>query len=144
MRRTEVTYQTGMSDGDLRVAAPAHWRRNQVAVTIAVFIGFTGFTLVMPFLPLYFEQLGVQDTSAIAIWSGLSLGVTPAVTAAMTPFWARVAERFGRKMLVVRSLASFAIRRSLRCGGTVASKLPDAMSPSGSMRKCWHNASVSG
>ena len=37
------------------------WRRNQAAVTVAVFIGFTGFTLVMPFLPLYFEQLGVHD-----------------------------------------------------------------------------------
>ena len=39
----------------------SHWRRNQAAVTVATFIGFTGFTLVMPFLPLYFEQLGVHD-----------------------------------------------------------------------------------
>jgi hypothetical protein len=31
------------------------WRRNLHAVTTAGFIGFTGFTLVMPFLPLYFE-----------------------------------------------------------------------------------------
>ena len=38
-----------------------HWRRNQTAVTTATFMGFTGFTLVMPFLPLYFEQLGVHD-----------------------------------------------------------------------------------
>ena len=33
---------------------------NLFAVTAASFIGFTGFTLVMPFLPLYFQQLGVQ------------------------------------------------------------------------------------
>ena len=37
------------------------WRRNLFAVTAATFIGFTGFTLVMPFLPLYFQQLGVTD-----------------------------------------------------------------------------------
>src|SRR5579862_5708883 len=60
----------------------AHWRRNQAAVTVAVFIGYASFTLVMPFLPLYFRDLGVRDTGAIAIWSGLSLGVTPAITAA--------------------------------------------------------------
>jgi MFS family permease len=89
------------------------WRRNQAAVTAAAFIGFTGFTLVMPFLPLYLADLGVQSTSAIAIWSGLSLGVTPAVTALMTPVWARVADRFGRKMIVARSLASFVVIMSL-------------------------------
>ena len=90
-----------------------HWRRNQTAVTIATFIGFTGFTIVMPFLPLYFEQLGVHDPSAIAIWSGLSLGITPAITAVMAPVWARVADRFGRKLMVARSLASFVLIMSL-------------------------------
>jgi MFS transporter, DHA1 family, multidrug resistance protein len=85
------------------------WRRNQAAVTIATFVGFTGFTLVMPFLPLYFEQLGVHDTGDIAMWSGVSLGVTPAITAALVPLWARVAERYGRKLMVARSLISFVL-----------------------------------
>lgn len=89
------------------------WRRNQAAVTGATFIGFTGFTLVMPFLPLYFGQLGVSDPADVAVWSGLSLGVTPAVTAAMAPLWARLADRFGRKVLVVRSLVSFVIIMAL-------------------------------
>jgi DHA1 family multidrug resistance protein-like MFS transporter len=82
-------------------------------VTAAAFIGFTGFTVVMPFLPLYLSDLGAQSTSEIAIWSGLSLGVTPGVTALMAPVWARVADRFGRKMLVARSLASFVVIMSL-------------------------------
>ena len=85
------------------------WRRNLAAVTVATFIGFTGFTFVMPFLPLYFEQLGVTDIGAISLWSGISLGVTPAVTALMSPFWARVGERYGRKLLVARSLLSFVV-----------------------------------
>ena len=63
----------------------------------------------MPFLPLYFEQLGVHDRSAIAVWSGLSLGVTPAVTALMAPVWARVGNRVGRKLMVARALLSFAV-----------------------------------
>jgi len=83
------------------------WRRNQAAVTVAAFIGFTGFTLVMPFLPLYLKQLGARDTASISIWAGLSLGVTPLVTAFMTPVWARLASRTGRKLMVARSLGSF-------------------------------------
>jgi MFS family permease len=85
----------------------AGWKRNQAAVTVATFIGFTGFTLVMPFLPLYLQQLGEHDIAAVAIWSGLSLGVTPLVTAFMTPAWARLAERTGKKVMVARSLLSF-------------------------------------
>jgi len=83
------------------------WQRNLFAVTAASFVGFTGFTLVMPFLPLYFQQLGVTDVGAIAIWSGLSLGVTPAITAIMAPLWGRLADRYGRKIMVERSLVSF-------------------------------------
>ena len=85
------------------------YRKNLFAVTAASFIGFTGFTLVMPFLPLYFQQLGVTDVAEIALWSGLSLGVTPAMTALLAPFWGRLADRFGRKIMVERSLASFVL-----------------------------------
>ncbi len=83
--------------------------RNLFAVTAASFIGFMGFTLVMPFLPLYFHQLGVEDVGRVAMWSGLSLGVTPALTAALSPLWGRLADRFGRKIMVERSLVSFVL-----------------------------------
>jgi MFS family permease len=83
--------------------------RNLFAVTAASFIGFMGFTLVMPFLPLYFHQLGVERVGEIAMWSGLSLGVTPALTAMLSPFWGRLADRYGRKIMVERSLGSFVV-----------------------------------
>jgi DHA1 family multidrug resistance protein-like MFS transporter len=83
------------------------WRRNQVAVTAAVFVGFSGFTLVMPFLALYFRDLGVTDTADIALWTGVTLGVTPAIAALCSPFWGRIGDRFGDKILVQRSLVSF-------------------------------------
>ena len=44
------------------------------------------------------------------MWSGLSLGVTPALTALLSPFWGRLADRFGRKIMVERSLVSFVVR----------------------------------
>ena len=83
--------------------------RNQIAVTAAAFVGFTGSTLVMPFLALYIRQLGITDTGEVALWTGLTLGSTPAITALCAPFWGRVADRFGNKILVQRSLLSFVI-----------------------------------
>src|SRR3954468_11242985 len=85
------------------------WRRNLAALTAASFIGFTGFTLVMPVLPLYMAELGVRDGGSIALWAGFTLGVTPAITALLAPAWGRLADRFGRKLLVARSLASFVV-----------------------------------
>ena len=72
-------------------------------------MGFTGFTLVMPFLPLYIRQLGVQDDGEVALWTGLSLGVTPGLTALCSPFWGRVADRVGHKLMVERALVSFVV-----------------------------------
>jgi MFS family permease len=80
------------------------WRRNQAALMIASFVGFTGFTLVMPFLALRIQGLGVHDTRDVALWTGFTLGVTPAVAAACAPLWGRVGDRFGNKLLVQRSL----------------------------------------
>src|SRR5438034_7580384 len=87
----------------------AVWRRNLFAVTAASFMGFTGFTLVMPFLPLFIRQLGVTDVGEIALWTGLCLGVTPGVTAVLSPWWGRLADRYGRKIMVERSLVSFVV-----------------------------------
>jgi MFS family permease len=88
---------------------PPATSRNLLAVTAASFIGFMGFTLVMPFLPLFFSQLGVKSVGEVAMWSGLSLGVTPALTAVLSPFWGRLADRYGRKIMVERSLGSFVV-----------------------------------
>ena len=85
------------------------WRRNLFAVTAASFLGYTGFTLVMPFLPLFIAQLGVTDVGRIAMWTGVSLGVTPALTAMLAPAWGRLGDRYGRKIMVERSLISFTL-----------------------------------
>jgi len=85
------------------------WQRNVYAVTATSFMGYTGFTLVMPFLPLFIGQLGVTDPRQIAMWTGVSLGITPAMTAILAPAWGRLGDRFGRKIMVERSLVSFVV-----------------------------------
>jgi DHA1 family multidrug resistance protein-like MFS transporter len=90
-----------------------NWRRNRVAVTAASFVGFTGFTMVMPFLARYVQELGVTDVGDVALWSGLTLGVTPAVSVLCAPVWGRIGDRFGNKLLLMRALASSAVVMAL-------------------------------
>jgi DHA1 family multidrug resistance protein-like MFS transporter len=96
----------------------AHWRRNQIAVVAATFVGFTGFTLVMPFLSSYIQELGVTDTGDVALWAGVTLGITPGIVALCAPLWGRVADRFGNKLLVQRSLFSCIIVMALMAKAT--------------------------
>ena len=85
------------------------WRRNLFAVTAASFIGFTGFTLVMPFLPLYFHQLGVEDVGESRCGPASASASRRRSPRCMAPFWGRLADRFGRKIMVERSLVSFVV-----------------------------------
>ena len=63
----------------------------------------------MPFLPLFIAQLGVSDVGEVAMWTGVSLGITPGLTALLAPAWGRLGDRYGRKIMVERSLASFVV-----------------------------------
>ena len=87
-------------------------RRNILAAAGAGCIGFTGFTLVMPFLPLYIAELGTTDVGEIAMWTGLILGATPTVTAISAPLWGRVGDKYGNKLLVIRSLTAFILTKA--------------------------------
>ena len=87
-------------------------RRNILAAAGAGCIGFTGFTLVMPFLPLYIAELGTTDIGEITLWTGLTLGATPTVTAISAPLWGRVGDKYGSKILVIRSLIAFILTKA--------------------------------
>jgi fructose-1,6-bisphosphatase II len=71
------------------------------------FVGFTGFTVVMPFLPLYLQQLGVEDVGrrgdVVRAQPRRDAGGDGAAGAVL----GRVSDRFGRKIMVERSLVSF-------------------------------------
>jgi len=85
------------------------WQRNVWALTLTVFISFVGFQFFSPFLPLYIRELGVTDPAKIALWSGLQAAVTPGVSGILSPVFGRLADRFGRKVMLIRSLIGFVI-----------------------------------
>ena len=60
-------------------------------------------------MPLYVRELGITDPGGIALWSGLIAAATPAVSGVLGPFFGRLADRFGRKLMLIRSLAGFVV-----------------------------------
>jgi MFS transporter, DHA1 family, multidrug resistance protein len=85
------------------------WQRNVWALALCVFIAFVGFQFSTPFLPLYVRELGISDPSHIALWSGVLTAVTPTVAGVLSPLFGRLADRYGRKLMLMRSLAAFAV-----------------------------------
>ena len=84
------------------------WRRNQVAVTVAAAMVFLGFTLVTPFLPFYIQTLGIHQMRSVALWSGVLLTITPLLASILGPWWGRLADRVGMKIMVQRILFAIA------------------------------------
>jgi MFS family permease len=88
---------------------PESWQRNVWALALVVFTAFLGFQFFSPFLPLYVQELGVTDPAQVAVWSGVLLAVTPGVSGLLGPLWGRLADRVGRKLMLIRSLAGFVV-----------------------------------
>jgi len=88
---------------------PQGWQRNVWALSLVVFVAFVGFQSFSPFLPLYIRELGVTDPGRIALWSGLLAAVTPAISGVLGPLVGRIADRFGRKVMLIRSLGGFIV-----------------------------------
>ena len=86
---------------------PPDWQRTMWAMVGVQFIMTMSFTILSPIMPLFLPQLGVTGASQIALWAGILNGTSAFVAAFASPLWGRVADRRGRKLMLLRS--SFAI-----------------------------------
>ncbi len=82
-------------------------RRNQLVTVMMVFTVFTGFAFVLPFLPLYVRELGVDEPEAAALWAGVLIGVSPLLAGFLAPVWGRLADRYGHKGIAVKALVAY-------------------------------------
>lgn len=83
------------------------WRATLWAMVGIQFVMTMSFSMLSPIMPLFLPQLGVVGASAVDFWAGLLAGITSFVAAFVSPLWGRVADRHGRKLMLLRS--SFAI-----------------------------------
>jgi DHA1 family multidrug resistance protein-like MFS transporter len=85
-------------------AIPAAERANLWVVCISQFLVLAGMTAVLPLLPLYLKEIGITAAEPLRWWTG-ALGAAPFLVAVFaTPVWGAVADRFGHKPMVIRSL----------------------------------------
>lgn len=70
------------------------------------FLTGTSFTLVMPFISVFVEELGVGP-GQVEYYAGLAVSVNALAAALMAPIWGSLADRYGRKPMMVR--AAFAM-----------------------------------
>jgi len=97
----------------ITVPDTTHWQRNLAVCTIGSFSTIVAMTLLLPFLPIYVEQLGVTDRAEIAEWSGAAYGATFFTAAFAAPLWGRLADMYGRKLMLIRASAGMAVAMSL-------------------------------
>jgi MFS family permease len=90
-----------------------YWRRNLAVCLVGSFTTIAAMTLLLPFLPIYIGELGVTNPAAIAQWSGIAFGATFFAAASIAPFWGWMADRYGRKLMLVRASLGMAIAQSL-------------------------------
>lgn len=79
------------------------WRRNLYAIWIAQLLAIMGFSMRTPFLPMFFGEIGVDTTEGQALWTGIILSVGAGMMALASPFWGAMADRKGRKPMLLRS-----------------------------------------
>ncbi|HVC57507.1 MAG TPA: MFS transporter [Stellaceae bacterium] len=83
--------------------AATRWRQTLWAMVAVQFVMTMAFSMLTPIMPLFLPELGVTGASQIALWAGILSGVTSFVAAFASPLWGTVADRHGRKLMLLRS-----------------------------------------
>ncbi|AJY77731.1 MFS transporter [Paenibacillus beijingensis] len=83
------------------------WRRNLFVLWVGVFFCSTAYSISIPFIPLFLAtELGV--TSNLSLWSGFAFGISFLASALIAPYWGSLADKYGRKPMLLRSGFSLA------------------------------------
>lgn len=79
------------------------WRRNLYILMGSQFLVMGAMTMIVPFLPLYLQEMGVTDPEKNQMWAGLIFGINFLSAFVMAPVWGSLADKKGRKIMVLRS-----------------------------------------
>ncbi len=98
---TEAATEPALLDG--AGGAAAYWRYTLWAMVGIQFVNTMANSVLTPIMPLFLPELGVRTESGIDIWAGILSGITSFVAAFASPLWGSLADRHGRKLMLLRS-----------------------------------------
>lgn len=79
------------------------WQKNLYVIAIAEFVVIMGFSFVTPFMPLFIQELGNFTSKEAAFWAGIATGSSGIAMFLSAPVWGIVADRWGRKPMLLRA-----------------------------------------
>jgi DHA1 family multidrug resistance protein-like MFS transporter len=89
------------------------WQRTLwLMVTVQALMSFA-FSVSGPFLPLFIIQLGVSPIAKVSVWAGVIASANFFFAAIFSPFWGGIADRIGRKTMVIRCCVAIAVFTAL-------------------------------
>ena len=91
------------------VRPPVPWQRTLFVVALMQGVMSTSSSLAWPFLPLYVLELGIHPATQASLWAGIIQAPQFLLAAIMSPLWGSLADRVGRKAMVLRCSASMAV-----------------------------------
>lgn len=86
-----------------------NWQKKVIVLWIGTFLTGIGMSSVLPFLPLFIQTLGNFSKAELNIYTSLAFASTFLVSAIVSPIWGRLADRYGRKPMLVRASLGMAI-----------------------------------
>lgn len=78
------------------------WRHTLFLMVVIQSTMTTAFSISGPFMPLYLIQIGVHPAAQAALWAGAISSAQALMVAVTSPIWGAIADRTGRKAMVVR------------------------------------------
>lgn len=79
------------------------WKRNMWIIWLAVMMTGAAFSEIIPFLSLYIESMGSFTKDQLNFYSGAAFAVTFLVSAIVSPLWGKLADKSGRKLMMMRA-----------------------------------------
>ncbi len=70
---------------------------------VSQFLSMVGFSLSLPFAPFYLREIGVGGEGQVRVYAALAAALSNVTFAVMAPIWGVLADRYGRKKMVLRA-----------------------------------------
>lgn len=79
------------------------WKINLIVLWIGQFLVMGGMTMIIPFLPLYLQELGLKNSEHISLWAGIIFAANFVTSFLFQPMWGKLSDKYGRKVMLLRS-----------------------------------------